>query len=148
MVTATRTFLLSLVLLGWAVSAAAGGIVVERPWARASAAPTGAVFMSIRNDGEADRLLAVSSPVAAEVQMHVTEMDGQIMRMRRVDGIDVPAHGAAVLQPGGYHLMLIGLIEPLKAGTTVRLTLDFAKAGKMEVTAPVEKVGAMHGADH
>lgn len=148
MATATRTFLICLMLLGCTAAAAAGTITVERPWARASAAPTGAVFMSIRNDGEADRLLAVSSPVAAEVQLHVSEMDGDIMRMRRVEGIDVPAHGRAVLQPGGYHVMLIGLKEPLKVGTTVPLTLDFAKAGKIEVTAPVEKAGAMQGADH
>ena len=146
MVSTTRTLMLCLAFLGWTAAAAAGdGIVIEHPWSRASAAATGAVFLSISNSGGADRLIGASSPAAAEMQIHATEMDGEIMRMRRVDGIDIPAQGTAVLAPGGYHLMLIGLKEPLKAGTTVAVTLDFAKAGKIAVTASVEKAGAHTG---
>ncbi|HIJ63079.1 MAG TPA: copper chaperone PCu(A)C [Rhodospirillaceae bacterium] len=148
MVSLTRSVLFCLVLLGWTAAAAADGIVVEHPWSRASAAATGAIFLSISNSGGADRLIGASSPAAAEVQLHVSEADGDIMRMRRVDGVDIPAHGAVVFQPGGYHLMLIGLKEPLKAGTTVAVTLDFAKAGKIAVTAAVEKPGAPHGGSH
>ena len=72
------------------------------------------------------------------------------MKMRQVDGLDLPAGQAVTLKPGGYHIMLTGLTRPLKEGETVSLTLSFAKAGSREVTAPVEKIGAMgpdaHGA--
>jgi copper(I)-binding protein len=70
------------------------------------------------------------------------KMDGSIMRMRQLPGIDLPAGGAVALQPGGNHIMLIGLKAPLKEGDKFPLTLTFAKSGKVEVEVIVEKPGA------
>jgi copper(I)-binding protein len=69
-------------------------------------------------------------------------MDGSVMKMRQVDGIDLPAGKAVSLKPGGYHIMLTGLAKPLKEGDTFPLILDFAKAGDRQVNVSVEKIGS------
>ncbi len=75
-----------------------------------------------------------SSPVAARVEVHEMKMDGNVMQMRQLkDGLEVPAGGTAELAPGGTHLMFIGITQPLKQGDMVPVTLEFAKAGKVEV---------------
>ncbi|MBL27879.1 MAG: hypothetical protein CMM50_10075 [Rhodospirillaceae bacterium] len=116
------------------------GIVVEDVWARATltASQPGAAFFTVRNEGTVDdRLVGVELPVADAVELHESGMKDGVMAMRRLDGIDVPAGGEVVLTPGGFHVMLIGLHEPLAKGTSVSLTLTFAKAGAVSVTAPV-----------
>lgn len=70
-------------------------------------------------------------------------MGGGVMKMRQVDGIDVPAGQMVTLKPGGYHIMLTGLTQPLKEGQTFPLTLTFAKAGSQDVVVTVQQVGAM-----
>jgi copper(I)-binding protein len=70
-------------------------------------------------------------------------MDNGVMKMRQVDGIDLPAGKTVALKPGGYHIMLTGLAQPLAAGQSFPLTLDFAKAGARQVTVSVEKIGSM-----
>ena len=126
-------------------TAHAGDIAVQDPWARASAgmARAGAAFMTIENQGQADRLVAASADVSATVELHTHIQDGDVMRMRRVDAIDVPADGMVHLKPGGLHVMFIGLKAPLGEGTTFPLTLRFEKAGEMTVQVPVKKAGAM-----
>ena len=126
-------------------------IQVENPWARAtpSGAKTGAVYMTIDNKSSiADRLTGVSSEVAKKLQIHETKTDKGITKMREISGgLPVPAGGSVVLKPGGYHVMLIDLNKPLKAGETFPLTLVFEKAGKISITVPVQSMGAT-GATH
>ena len=122
--------------------ALAGDIEIENPWARASAgmAGAGAAFMDIKNTGAADRVVGASAGVSKSVELHTHIRDGDVMKMRRVDAIDVPADGVAHLQPGGLHVMFIGLEAPLVEGESFPLTLTFENAG--EVTVEVEVKGA------
>ncbi len=135
--------------LGLAAPAMAQGVAVEQPWTRA--APQGGVggaFMTLRNTGTTeDRLLAVTSPLAGKVELHETRRDGDVMRMRPVDTIPLPAGAAVALAPGGLHVMLIGLQKPLAAGERVPLTLRFERAGAVTVEAEVLAAGA-RGAGH
>lgn len=102
-------------------------------------------FMKIDNKGNAaDQLLSASSPAAGEVQLHEMAMDGNVMRMRQVKDIAVPAGGSVELKPGGYHLMFMNLKGPFAAGQTVPVKLKFAKAGEVEVKMPVNAMGAQH----
>ncbi len=141
--TLLRTFAVTGLLLAVAAPAAAqtAAIRVDHQWSRATpaGATAGAVYMTIENAGNAeDRLTGVSSDVAAATELHEMKMADGVMKMRAVtEGLVVPAHGSVALKPGGYHVMLVGLKKPLKAGETLVLTLDFAKAGKVEVSAPV-----------
>jgi copper(I)-binding protein len=98
-------------------------------------------FMKIENKGAADQLISASSPVAGEVQLHEMAMDGNVMKMRQVKDIAVPAGGAVELKPGGLHLMFMNIKAPLTAGETVPVKLKFAKAGDVEVKMPVNAMG-------
>lgn len=89
-----------------------------------------------------DQLIGAASPVAAKAELHTHIKEGDIMRMRPVAEIDVAAGKATVLQPGGLHVMLIGLKAPLKEGTTFPLTLTFKRAGSMTVDVDVRAPGA------
>ncbi|HZH46134.1 MAG TPA: copper chaperone PCu(A)C [Roseococcus sp.] len=120
-----------------------GGIAIEAPWTRAAGqGGQGAGYLTIRNAGPADRLLAASTPAAARLELHNVERDGEVMRMREVAAIPVPARGSVTLQPGGLHLMLIGLTAPLVAGETIPVTLRFERAGEMRVMLAVQAAGA------
>lgn len=125
-------------------------IVVERPWARATpgGAKTGATYLTLINNGDsAEQLLGAITPVADKVQFHSTTEENGMSRMRELDVVDLAAHGRVTFDPGGMHVMLVGLKQPLKEGQTFPLTLTFAKAGKVDVTVPVAKIGAMRPAD-
>lgn len=128
----------------------AGPLTIVHPFSRPSAGRTAGAYMTIENrGGEADRLIAAASPAAEKTELHTMTMDGNVMRMRAVEGIDLPAGGKVALQPGGgFHVMLIGLKNPLKEGDKVPLTLAFAKAGKVEMEAIVEKPGAKPDEHH
>ncbi len=96
-----------------------------------------------------DRLVGVSSPLAAEGQVHEMKIENGIMSMAQLkDGLALPAGEAVTLKPGGNHIMLLGLTQPLKAGETVSLTLDFEHAGSIGVRArvaqPAVATGSMH----
>lgn len=121
-----------------------GEISIGHPFARATlpGQPAGAVYLRLENRGPADRLVkgSVGKDVAERVEIHVMHMDGDVMRMREVEALDVPANKSTVLQQGGTHLMLIGLKAPLKEGTTIPLSLRFEKAGEVSVTVNVEAV--------
>ena len=126
-----------------------GDLQLEKPWARATppGAAVGGGYLVIRNKGAAgDRLVGASSPASARMEMHEMAMEKDIMRMREVKGIDVPAKGAAELKPGGFHLMFMELKAPLKAGDKVPVTLKFEKAGEVKAEFAVESMGgAQHG---
>jgi hypothetical protein len=136
----------ALAVCAFATAAAAadytlGELKIERPWARpsAGAAANGAAYMTIATSGTApDQLVNAASPVAGKVELHTHILDGDVMRMRPVSGITVNVGEPAVLRPGGLHVMLIGLKEPLKPGTQFPLTLTFEKAGAVTVQVDVE----------
>ena len=99
-------------------------------------------FMKIENKGASvDQLLSASSPAAGEVQLHEMAMEGNVMKMRQVKDIAVPAGGTVELKPGGYHLMFMNIKSPLTAGETIPVKLKFAKAGELEVKMSVNTMG-------
>ena len=118
---------------------------VSNPFARAT--PPGAkvagAFMTIKNVGtDADRLVSASSPIAGLVEIHEMAMDGGMMKMRALKGIDLKPGATVELQPGGYHVMLEDLKQPLKQGEQIPVKLTFEKAGVVEVMVHVEAMGA------
>lgn len=124
---------------------AQAAVKVEQPWARATVPgqPAGGGYFKLTNSGAAaDRLLSVSADVSASVELHSMSMEGDVMRMRQIDGIDVPAGGSVELKPGGLHVMFIGLKAPLKVGATFPVTLKFAKAGDVKATVEVKDAQA------
>lgn len=129
-----------------------GALTIQDPWARASAGrmKAGAAFLTISNEGETDRLLQAKADVADAVELHTHIRDGEIMRMRQVEAIDVTGGTVTNLQPGGLHIMFIGLKAPLKEGETFPLTLEFEKAGSVKVDVEVKNISAMGNqpADH
>ena len=96
-------------------------------------------YLKLTNKGAADRLLSARSPAADAAEIHSMTMDGNVMKMRQVDAIELPTGQTVELKPGGYHLMLMGLKVPLKAGDQIPLTLKFEKAGEVVVTVKVEE---------
>ena len=122
---------------------------VSNAWARATPAKAenGAAYVTILSPTP-DRLLSVSSPVAKKTELHTMEMAGMVMKMRPVAGLDIPAGQSVDLKPGGEHIMLIGLHQPLREGQSFTLTLNFEKAGARSVSVAVEKAGAMSGMHH
>ena len=123
-----------------------GGVTIVTPWARATpgGAKVGGAYLELKAAaGTEDRLVAAKSPAAGTVEIHDHINEGGIMKMRRVDGIKVSGGQAVTLKPGGYHLMLIDLKEPLKQGGKLPLTLVFEKAGEVAVEATIAPIGAM-----
>lgn len=124
---------------------------IEKPWARATVpgAAVGGGYLVIRNNGATgDRLLGATTPASARVEIHEMAMEKNVMRMREVKGIDVPAKGAIEFKPGGYHLMFMELKAPLKQGEKVPVTLRFEKAGEIKADFSVEPIGASVGHSH
>ena len=105
--------------------------------------PVGGGYLTIRNTGGTDdRLMAASSPSAGAVELHEMAMQGDVMRMRKLeDGITIPAGETVELTPGGLHLMFMKVKEPFKNGGSVVLTLTFEKAGSVDVVLPVGAAG-------
>ncbi|CAM3779615.1 copper chaperone PCu(A)C [Polynucleobacter arcticus] len=148
-----RNFLLNVVLVtaagfGLAITAQAqnaivGNVQIENAYTRATVPgqQVAGGFMKIENKGAADQLISASSPVAGEVQLHEMAMDGNVMRMRQLKEVAVPAGGSVELKPGGLHLMFMNIKAPLAAGETVPVKLKFARAGEVEVKMPVNAIG-------
>lgn len=128
----------------------AGALTIHHPWARATAASAkaGALYVTVTNNGtEADRLLGVSTEVAAQCQLHVSETSGDMMSMHMVDDLEIPAGGSVTLAPSGTHVMLMGLKAPLQKGTTFPATLRFEKAGEVAVEVTVQGIADLAPAD-
>ncbi|MGH8853288.1 MAG: copper chaperone PCu(A)C [Telluria sp.] len=135
--------LLSLLAASLLSAPAFAQVSVYQPWIRASVATqkvTGA-FMRVQSAAPA-RLVGVQAEVAGRIELHEMAMDGQTMRMRRVDAIELPAGKPVNLASGGYHIMLMDLKRQLKDGESVELTLQVVDAaGKrqdVKVKAPVK----------
>ena len=131
-----------------AQNAKVGSLQIENAYTRATVPGQMAAggFMKIENKGGVDLLVSASSPVAGEVQLHEMAMEGNVMKMRQVKDIAVPAGGAVELKPGGLHLMFMNIKTPLTAGEAIPVKLKFAKAGEVEVKFPVNAMGAHGGA--
>lgn len=130
---------------------AVGPLKIEHPYARPTppGARTGAAYFTVRNEGKApDRLVKVASPAAQSVELHSMTMDGNLMKMRAVKALEIPAGKSVTLGTGGYHVMLVGLARPLAVGDQVPLTLTFEKAGPVQVFAYVEAAGAQTDHKH
>jgi copper(I)-binding protein len=153
-------FVLAGVVLGLIVGACAsnagGGLEITDAWARPTstnvmdastpamgssggemAIPTSAIYMKISNTGSADKLIQAQTDVAQTVELHTVTMEGGVMQMRPVAGIDIPTNSMVQLKPGGFHVMLIGVKKELKVGDTIAVTLTFEKAGTRQLQAQV-----------
>ena len=116
-----------------------GELVVQNPWAREMppVSETGAVWLRVVNHGVADRIVSVRSPFAERAELHTHELEDGVVKMRHLPGVEVPAQGHLVFEPGDRHVMLIGLSEALVAGESFPITIRFAQAGEMEVAVRV-----------
>ena len=132
----------------------AGDLVISQAWSRAT--PGGAKvaggYLTIENKGTMpDRLVGGSGDLAAKVEVHEMAVNNGVMTMRPLDqGLAIEAGKTVKLAPGGYHLMLMDLKNPLKQGDKVPVTLEFEKAGKVNLSLDVQGVGAQApaGMDH
>jgi copper(I)-binding protein len=124
----------------------AGDLVITQAWSRATpgGAKTGAGFLTIENKGAApDRLTGAAADAAGKVELHEMAMNNGVMTMRPVEkGLVIDPGKSVMLAPGGYHLMLKDLKSPLRQGEKLPITLDFERAGKVQVTLEVQAVGA------
>ncbi|MBM4219156.1 MAG: copper chaperone PCu(A)C [Gammaproteobacteria bacterium] len=135
---AFAAFVLAAALTG--PGASADGLSVTDAWSRSTppGARVGAVYFTLRNDTKkSDRLLKLSTPVAEQAEVHRTEVLDGIARMREVAVLHVDAGQTIVLEPGGMHLMLVGLRQPLVAGTSYDLDLLFEVAGPRKISVEV-----------
>lgn len=118
-----------------------GDLTIVHPWARPTAegAAAAAVYLVIKNAGpDADKLVSVASPAATKTELHETRDENGVMKMRAVEGgIEIAPGASQALKPGGYHIMLIGLTHPLKAGDSFPVTLKFHDAGAVQVQSHV-----------
>jgi len=123
-----------------------GTLQIAHPWTRATpkGASVGGGFLEITNTGSVpDRLIGGSSPVAARFEVHEMSMDNGVMKMRQLkDGLLIKPGETVELKPGSYHVMFVDLKEPIKEGDRVKGTLEFEKAGKVEVEYVAVAVGA------
>ncbi len=141
-----KNLLAALVLMVVSTSSFAADITANN--ARVRAVPAGqvnsAAFMMLKNDSSEDRLLvSAHSNISKAVELHTHKKEGGMMRMRRVDSIAIKAGSKTVLQPGGLHIMFIGLKHGLKAGEEVELQLVFDNGSKIELKVPVKMVAGM-----
>ena len=128
----------------------AGDLLIEHPWSRELPVdlPGGAAYFTVHNQGsQADRLVGVSSPRAQKSELHVQAPKDGMMNMQHAPVMDIPADSQVIFQPGANHVMLTGMDKPLKAGEQFPLTLEFEKAGKVEVQVEVKPAEAMTNLD-
>ena len=142
---------LTVFLLQSIANAGAQGINVQDAWIRGipPSATTTAAFMTIHNAGSDDAILkSADCEVAENVQIHTMEQVGEIMKMKEVSELRIPANGQAILAPKGYHIMLIGLVRPIKEGESIPLSLNFTDRATVAVDAVVKKWGSMPPMSH
>ncbi len=138
-------FVLAACTLGMAPAWA--DVHVTDPWARATVPgqPASGVFMQLKSDTDA-RLLAAESQAAQNVEIHEMAMQNDVMRMRQIQDLALPAGETVTLAPGGYHIMLLGLAQQLKEGEHISVTLVFEQDGKRETQTLSVPVRALtHG---
>lgn len=138
-----------LLALSLATAAAQAQTAATAPWVRATVAGQQAtgLFVELKSPTAA-RLVGGSSPLAASVEVHEMSMDNGVMRMRALPALALPAGQAVSLKPGGYHVMLMGLKQPVKAGDTVPVTLTIARDGAPPETLTLQATARSHGPAH
>lgn len=132
-------------------NAGAQGITVQDAWIRGipPSATTTAAFMTIHNAGSDEAVLkSAGCEIAETVQIHTMEQVGEIMKMKEVSELRIPADGQAILAPKGYHIMLIGLVRPINEGETIPLSLNFTDRATVVIDAVVKKWGSMPPMSH
>lgn len=134
------------VLVGWlaAVSPAAGSgaLSVEGAWARASIGDSkvSAVYLVVTNRGEAaDRLVGAAADRAGHTMIHRSVVEDGVMKMRRVESVEIPPGESVRLDPGGLHVMLRGVSSRLETGESISVTLVFERAGELALSVPVRR---------
>ena len=141
-----------------------GDLHIGHPWSRAlpPVAPTGAAYLTIENRGQqSDRLIAASTPIAGHTELHEHVHEDGLMKMQKIDRVEIAPGESVEFSPGGHHVMLFDLKEPLSDGHRYPLTLTFEQAGEVEVEVYVSKdteaddqspahdhAGHDHGHDH
>jgi periplasmic copper chaperone A len=129
-----------------------GALTIEQPWSRATpgGAKVGGGYLRVTNAGTApDRLTGGSFALASKVEVHEMRLEGDVMRMKPVEGgLEIKPGATVELKPGGFHLMFMDLKEPLKEGQTVKGTLTFEKAGPIQVEYTVRGMGGAAPAEH
>ncbi len=118
--------------------------MVTQVWSRAMppSAPTGAVYFTLMNHGDTpDRLIAVKTPRAEKAELHTSVHEGDVMRMERIESVELPARSQVAFQPGGHHVMLFKLAKPLVAGEHFPVTLTFEQAGDLTLDVPIREQG-------
>ncbi|SDF94543.1 hypothetical protein SAMN05216337_109214 [Bradyrhizobium brasilense] len=139
-------FASSLVAPARADEVKAGDLVITQAWTRATpkGAKIGGGYLTIENKGTTpDRLIGGSAEIAGSVQVHEMSMDKGLMKMRQLEnGLAIEPGKTVKLAPGGYHLMMMDLKSPLKKGDKLPITLEFEKAGKVQISLDIEGVGA------
>ncbi|MDX2263739.1 MAG: copper chaperone PCu(A)C [Hyphomicrobiales bacterium] len=146
-----RLFIAAVALLSTAVCAPAhdykkGTLTIDHPWARPTAGKVGAAYFAVTNAGADDALIGVKTDMSNAAELHAHIHNAEIMRMRKVETVKTPAGATVKFEPGGLHIMLIGLKQPLIEGSSFPLTLVFEKAGEIPVDVKVETKSA-HGAE-
>lgn len=125
-----------------------GSLHIEHPWSRATpkGAPVGVGYLVIENRGSAvDRLLSISSETSGRVEMHEMAVTDGVMRMRPLPkGVEIAPGLTAKFEPGGLHIMFVDLKRPLEKGDRIKATLNFEKAGAIEIEFVVEAMGGGH----
>lgn len=120
-------------------AATVGKLSIMDPWVRTTTNDVSAGYLTVKNTGTEDALISVKANITEMAQLHEVVTEGASSKMQeKPGGFPVPANGELQLQPGGYHIMLMNLKEPLKVGDKVELELTFKNAGTVKVTAPVQ----------
>jgi copper(I)-binding protein len=126
-----------------------GSLQIGHPWARATpkGAAVGGGYLKITNTGTTpDKLVSGSSAVSGRFEVHEMSMDGGVMKMRLLkDGLEIKPGETVELKPGGFHIMLLDLKEPIKEGERVKGTLVFEKAGSVDIEYATVPVGGSPG---
>jgi copper(I)-binding protein len=124
----------------------ASSIEISDGYARTSP-PTitnSAAFLKISNNTNSDiKLIGAKSSISKYTEIHAHSMEGGVMRMYQVKGIDIEKKSSVTLMPGGYHIMFIGLKNPLKEGQKIDLELNFSNNSKIRVVLPVKRISSM-----
>ncbi len=125
-----------------ALAEVSNNLVIDNAFARSAIKDqrNSAVFMQITNQGEHAELVSASSDAAKVVELHTHVNDSGVMRMRKIDKIDLPSNQTVVLEPGGLHIMFIGLLRDLNVGESVDVNLGFSDGSHQLISAPIHKV--------
>ncbi|RJX69756.1 copper chaperone PCu(A)C [Vibrio sinensis] len=139
-----KTLVLSTLLCS-SFAQASSDIMTHHAYARATPpnAPTSAVFVTLMNKGAEDRIIiSATTPAAGNVELHDVLKDGDVMKMRQIETIDIPANGQVELKPGSFHIMLFDLKKPFVDGDSIDVELTFKNGEKQTFNAPIKKVMA------